>query len=232
MSKDELQENCAGCTQMSACFRTLSSEELKMVGQKMVRLHFRKNEIIAKQGAFATHIMFVKSGLVKLYRESDNDQNDLIINVFAADNILGLSSLYGDSTFPYSVSALEESSLCLIEINMVRELITKNPSFSISIIERLSKNNLLAYDILYAATHKHLNGRMATALLYFAREVYGTSSFKLPLSRKEMAEFTGMSVMSTVRAMKELKDAKAIHQNNGTIEIINMDMLRRISEFG
>ncbi len=229
---DEQQNTCVDCTQMSDCFRVLSKEELELVGQKMVRLSFRKGEIIAKQGAFATHIMFVKSGLVKLYRESENDQNDLIINIYAADNILGLSSLFGDSIFHYSVAALEDSSLCLIEINIVRELVGRNSDFSVSVIKRLSRNNLLAYEILYAVTHKQLNGRMASAMIYLAREVFESSGFTMPLSRKELAEFTGMSVMSAVRAMKDLRQNGLIGSENGRIEILDMERLEQISKFG
>ncbi len=229
---DEHKNTCVDCTQMSDCFRVLSKEELELVGQKMVRLSFRKGEIIAKQGAFATHIMFVKSGLVKLYRESENDQNDLIINIYAADNILGLSSLFGDSIFHYSVAALEDSSLCLIEINIVRELVGRNSDFSVSVIKRLSRNNLLAYEILYAVTHKQLNGRMASAMIYLAREVFQSSGFTMPLSRKELAEFTGMSVMSAVRAMKDLRQNGLIGSENGRIEILDMERLEQISKFG
>lgn len=229
---DEHKNTCVDCTQMSECFRVLSKEELELVGQKMVRLSFRKGEIIAKQGAFATHIMFVKSGLVKLYRESENDQNDLIINIYAADNILGLSSLFGDSIFHYSVAALEDSSLCLIEINIVRELVGRNSDFSVSVIKRLSRNNLLAYEILYAVTHKQLNGRMASAMIYLAREVFQSSGFTMPLSRKELAEFTGMSVMSAVRAMKDLRQNGLIGSENGRIEILDMERLEQISKFG
>ncbi len=229
---DEQQNTCVDCTQMSECFRVLSKNELGLVGQKMVRLSFRKGEIIAKQGAFATHIMFVKSGLVKLYRESENDQNDLIINIYAADNILGLSSLFGDSIFHYSVAALEDSSLCLIEINIVRELVSRNSDFSVSVIKRLSRNNLLAYEILYAVTHKQLNGRMASAMIYLAREVFQASGFPMPLSRKELAEFTGMSVMSAVRAIKDLRQNGLIAGENGRIEILDMERLEQISKFG
>ncbi len=229
---DEQQNTCVNCTQMSECFRVLSKEELGRVGQKMVRLSFRKGEIIAKQGAFATHIMFVKSGLVKLYRESENDQNDLIINIYAADNILGLSSLFGDSIFHYSVAALEDSSLCLIEINIVRELVSQNSDFSVSIIKRLSRNNLMAYEILYAVTHKQLNGRMAGAMIYLAREVFQSSGFLMPLSRKELAEFTGMSVISAMRAMKDLRQNGLIANENGRIEILDMERLEQISKFG
>lgn len=229
---DEHQNTCVDCTQMSDCFRRLKQEELDIVSKKMVRLSFRKGEIIAKQGAFATHIMFVKSGLVKLYRESENAQNDLIINIYASDNMLGLSSLFGDSIFHYSVAALEDSSLCLIEINIVRELVSKNPEFSISIIKRLSSNNLLAYNILYAITHKQLNGRMASALIYLAREVFHTGSFRMPLTRKELAEFTGMSVMSAVRAMKDLRKHGLVSNEDGIIEILDMERLEQISKFG
>ena len=224
--------NCMNCKNISSCFKVLTDTQLTGISQNRVSLNFKKGDIIAKQGAYATHLMFIKSGLVKLYREGDVGQNGLIINIFSAGNIVGLSSLFGDSTFNYSVSAIEDSTLCLIEINTIRKLVPVNGDFAVAVITKLSKNNLLAYEILYNITHKQLNGRMATALLYLAKDVYGSIRFKLSLSRKDLAEFTGMSVMSVVRVIKEFKETNVIKNDDGVIEILNIEMLKRISEFG
>ncbi|MEA3444077.1 MAG: helix-turn-helix domain-containing protein, partial [Bacteroidota bacterium] len=77
-----------------------------------------------------------------------------------------------------------------------------------------------------------LNGRMATALRFLAKDVYHSVRFKMLLSRKDLAEFTGMSVMSVVRVIKEFKNTKVINNEDGFIEILDMEMLKRISEFG
>lgn len=232
MKEDIESENCLTCLNISSCFKVLDSDQLLATNQNRVTLKFKKGDVIAKQGTFATHLMFIKSGLVKLFREGDTGQNGLIINIFTSGNIIGLSSLYGDSTFNYTVAAIEDSTLCLIEINTIRKLIPTNGEFAVAVITKLSKNNLLAYDLLYNITHKQLNGRMATALLFLAKDVYHSIRFKLSLSRKDLAEFTGMSVMSVVRVIKEFKETGVINNDNGTIEILDIERLKRISEFG
>ena len=226
------ESSCLTCKNISTCFQYLTKEELNDIDKNRVSLNFKKGGIIAKQGAFATHIIFVRTGLVKLFREADSDENNLIINIFSAGNIIGLSSLYGDNTFNYSVSAIETSNLCLIEINIIRELVRKNGDFAVAVVTRLSKNNLLAYEILYSITHKQLNGKMASALIYLAIEVYNSTEFKLSLTRKELAEFTGMSVMSVVRTIKEFKKSGIISDENNHIKILNMNMLQNIKNYG
>ncbi|MEA3444938.1 MAG: cyclic nucleotide-binding domain-containing protein, partial [Bacteroidota bacterium] len=72
-------ENCLTCMNMSSCFKVLNDDQLSEISQNRVSLNFKKGDIIAKQGAYATHIMFIKSGLVKLYKEGDSGQNGLII---------------------------------------------------------------------------------------------------------------------------------------------------------
>ncbi len=232
MNRTNEPETCLGCPKMSTCFKTLTHEQLVLTSHNKVTLRFKKGDVVAKQGAFATHLMFLKSGLLKVYKEGGSGQNSLIINIFSPGKIIGLSSIYGDNTFTYSVAAIEDSTLCLIDLNAIREIIPQNGNFAVSIIKKLSQNNLLAYELLYGLTHKQLNGRMASAILFLAKDVYKDMRFKLTLSRKDLAEFTSMSVMSVTRVINELKETEVIKEDHGVIEIVNPDMLKRISEFG
>ncbi len=231
-NSDFFNETCVDCEVKSECFKKLTTEELILANQNKVELHFRKKEIVAKQGAFATHLMFVKSGVVKLYIEGGPGNNDLIINIFPQGQILGISSIYGDSTFNYSISALEDSTLCLIEINTVRELMKKNNKFALSLFLKLSKSTSHAYSHLFNLTNKHSKGRIASVFVYLAREVYKSTKFKLPLTRKDLAEFAGMSTMNAVRVLNDMKKNSLIDEKDGQLEIMDFSEMERISNVG
>lgn len=227
-----INDTCVECEVKSECFRKLSTEELILANRSRVELNFRKKEIVAKQGAFATHLMFVKQGVVKLYMEGGPGSNDLIINLFPQGQILGISSIFGDSTFHYSISALEDSTLCLIEINTVRELMKKNNNFAISLFRRLSKSTSHAYNHLFNLTNKQSNGRIASVFVYLAKEVYRSKKFKMSLTRKDLAEFTGMSTMNAVRVLNDMKKNSLIKEEKGQLEILDFPTMERISKVG
>lgn len=224
--------NCIFCQSKSECFKKLGNDELGLVDQSKVEISFKKKEIIAKQGVFASHVMFVKQGLVKLYMEGDSGHNDVIVNFFPPGEVIGLSSVYGNSTFDFSVSAVEDSTLCLIEINVVRNLILTNGEFASQLIRRINETTLFTYRLLYDMTNRQMNGRIASALLHLAKEVFKAKRFKMTLSRKDLAEFTGMSTMSAIRVLNDLKSDGVISDIDGYIEILNIDTLEMISRTG
>lgn len=224
--------SCLSCVMKSECFNQLDINELTNADKSKVEIQFKKKEIIAKQGAFASHIMYIKKGMVKLYLEGEHGHQDVIVNFFSTGEVIGLASLYGKSTFEYSVSALEDSTLCLIDINIVRDFTQSNAAFSSLLIKKMNEGTVYAYRQLYDITNRQMHGRIAGALIYLAKNVYKSKKFKLTITRKDLAEFTGMATMSAIRVLNSLKAEGIITDNNGTVEILNMDALEHISKTG
>jgi len=232
MESGELINSCITCSNKSACFKQLSTSELKLNDKHRVQLNYKKGETIFKQGSFANHIHFIKSGLVKVYIEIPNSEKNLVINILPSGNLLGLPSIYGNKVYTYTVTAIENTTICIIEKNIIKDLIEKNGKFAADIIKTMNHCSNSTYDRFISLTHKQLNGRLADTLIYLSEEIYNTHKFKLSLSRADLAELTGMSTMSVVKVIKDFKDNKIIKNESGSIEIINMPLLKRISEIG
>lgn len=105
---------CFSCKEKCDGFKELDYTELRLTSENKVYLHFRKGETIAKQGAFVTHILYLQSGMVKVYKEIDYKTN-LIYDIFSSGKLLGLSSLFHSNQYQYSISAIEESDICAID---------------------------------------------------------------------------------------------------------------------
>ena len=73
---------------------------------------------------------------------------------------------------------------------------------------------------------------MADILLCLAERIFKKEEFELNLSRKELAELTGMSTESVIRMLKKFKDDGIIELTGKRIKIANYDLLRKISEYG
>jgi CRP-like cAMP-binding protein len=229
---NEAAANCMICQNKSECFKKLSEDELGKADLGKVEITFKKKEIIAKQGVFASHMMYIKKGLVKQYIEGANGHKNVIINFFSPGQIIGISSLFGKSTFDFSVAAVEDATLCLIDINIIRELIKSNGEFSKMVMRRLCESNIYAHRQLFDLTNKQLNGRLAGALIYLAKEVFKNKKFSMSLSRNDLAEFTGMSTMSAIRVLNDFKEEGIIEDKNGSFEILNIDALEQIAKTG
>ena len=100
------------------CFDKLTNDELKMLEENKVQVSYKKGENICKQGSFASHIMYICKGLVKIYME--NEYDSLVLKILPENKMIGLSSLYESNTvFQYSAQAYRDSVVNLIDINIL-----------------------------------------------------------------------------------------------------------------
>jgi CRP/FNR family transcriptional regulator len=194
-------------------------------------VRFKKGEIICKQGSFASHVMFLREGLVKVYMEGAN--NSLILTIMPEGNFIGLTSLYdGNPLMQYSVSAYMDSVVQLIDINVFREITTNNAKFSNEIIKVLSAASALTYGRFYCITNKQSYGRLADLLLCLSNRVFKRNTFDLFLTRKEIAELACLSTENVIKILKKFKDDGLIEIHGKTFTIKNYELLEKVSDFG
>lgn len=223
---------CTECKDMSLCFRQLSDTELLLTTENKVQIPFKKGEIISKQGSFVTHIMYLKSGYAKVYKETNVDSN-LILDIIPPGKLIGLTSLFNkDNIARFSVAALDNAVVCSIDRKTIEKLVYENNNFAKTVIESLNQESLQFYDKMASLAQKQMNGRVADALIYLSENIFMSSKFRMILSRKDLADFTGMSMMSVVRTLKEMTKEGIIEDNKGTIDIVSLDRLKQISQIG
>ncbi len=214
-----------------SCFDALTDEEKKMVDDHKVNIKYKKGEVIAKQGSFASHVIFLQEGLVKVYLEGN--PKDLIIKIIPDSHLITLSSIYeGNNTFLYSAAAYLESTASLIDADIFKQLIRSNALFASKIINILNENTAQIYGRFFCLTRKQSHGRVADILLCLSQRVYKNKRFSLALSRNDLADLTGLSTESVIRIIKEFKDEKLIEVSGKHIEILNFKSMGNISQYG
>ncbi|MCK5729569.1 MAG: Crp/Fnr family transcriptional regulator [Draconibacterium sp.] len=222
---------CTVLDNTNSCFDELTDDERRLIETSKVTLTYKKGEIISKQGSFASHIIYLKKGLAKVYLEGKS--KNLILTITPPGNLMGLPCLYdGNNVFLYTASSYVDSEVDLIDIELFKKLILQNSKFAFSIIKTLNANTVQTYGRFYCFTNKQMHGRLADILLCLSQRIYGKDSFHLPLTRADLAELTGMSTESVVRVMKDFKDDGLIKTEGKEIELINLEMLMKISDVG
>jgi CRP-like cAMP-binding protein len=222
--------NCDQCELRSLFFNNVSKSELDSLCTMKVERNFLKGELIVEEGTEILDFNYLKSGLVKLYRSSY--EREQIITIARPFDFISLLSVFSDNRYKYSVRAIEDSVTCSLNIKEVKNLVKTNGTFALDLLEKM---NRIADNIIIESLNirnKHLRGRIAYVLLYFAAYVYNVREFELPISRKEIAEYIGMTTENVIRTLSEFRKDKIIKINGKTIEIVNMDMLERISQLG
>ena len=213
------------------CFSVLTEEEQLLLEKNTINIEYKKGEMIAKQGSFASHVIFLKSGLVKVY--IGGQSKDLILKMIPENHFIGLSSIYdGNNTFIYSASTYVESIASLIDVNFFKSLMRKNGQFAYKIANIQNENAAQVYGRFYCLTRKQSGGLVADLMLCLSNRVFKSNKFCLPISRNDLADLTGLSIESVLRIMKEFKEEGLIETKGKNIEILNPEQLDKISQFG
>jgi CRP/FNR family transcriptional regulator len=175
--------------------------------------------------------MQIESGLVKVF--IDNGQNTLVLKLISTGNLLGLSSLKkGSNIYPYSAMAYIDTTVKQIDINIFNQILSNNAAFAKEVIELLVANSVTIHGRFFCLVHKQTYGRMADILLCISNRVFKAKDFDMPISRKELAELTGMNAETVIRILKKFQDDGLIDMKGKSIEILDYDRLNKLSEVG
>jgi len=209
----------------------LTTEEKNMLEENSVRVKYKKGEIICKQGAMASHVMSMEKGLAKVY--IDDGVNSLVLKVIPDGNMIGLSSVNNDNnTYQYSAMAYIDSEIRQIDIRFFKTLLGRNPAFAQEVINILGSNSVQINSRFFCLTHKQSYGRLADILLCISERIFKTYEFELPLSRKDLAELSGMSPETVIRMLKKFNDEGLIRMDGKYFSVLDHVRLRTISETG
>jgi len=230
MEKELNLDICKTCNKRSAAAKHLGEEELESMGHSCVVATFQKGDIIFKQNALSSNIIYVRSGLVKVH--ISGPEREQIMKIAKGPSYLGIPTTVGDKVNNYSATAVTETNVCFIDINVFKKLLETNSNFSYAIIVDLCKNEIGHFHRCVNQLQKHSPGRVAEALLFFADEIFESNKFILPLSRVEFGDLTGNSRENISRIFSNFNQDRLIRISGKEIEILDAELMRQISSKG
>jgi CRP-like cAMP-binding protein len=216
------------CDIQAPCFQMLNSDEAEIVRASKTQVLFRKDDNLTKQGAFASYVLFIISGFVKQYLEGDGTKS-YNLRIIKPGEFIGLSSVFSGNTFTYSSVAITDCQVFLIEKNSIAKVAKENGEFGFQIIKRYCEQNTNLLGTVRSLMYKQMNGRLAETLLYIDGIKSGKPEIFQLLSRKDLADFAGISTESTVKLLKIFEKDSLIELHEKDIKIINYDALDEIS---
>jgi len=223
--------SCELCELKELFYGNLEKEYSDLICSGKVEKSFRQGETIIKEGTPIKDFVYLKSGLVKLYRRDDTGKEQ-IISIAKPFDYVSLLSVFSNDHYNYSVTALEDSVTCNLKMEQILSIAGKNSRLALNLLRKMS---VVADNIILDSLQirkKHLRGRVAYLLIRFARDIYHSHEFELPLSRKEMAEYVGMTTENVIRSLSEFRKDGILKIYGKTIQIVQMDTLEAIAEFG
>ncbi|MDD2593793.1 MAG: helix-turn-helix domain-containing protein, partial [Bacteroidales bacterium] len=108
------------------------------------------------------------------------------------------------------------------------EIMKYNQSFHTEVTKWLCDNYNIVFEKLAIRGLKQTIGRVAHTLLYLSQTVFENNEIPNIISRKDIAEFSGMSTENCVRILSSLKKDNIIKYTKKGIQIVDLDLLKTI----
>lgn len=207
-------------------FQDLSHDEHLILNQNQYQISYKKGELIFKQGAPCTHILYIVEGFGNMFFE--NGKNNITIKFLSPGSIVLCSGMFVDSRHHYSIKALKETKVCFIKIENIKTLLEQNKMFSERFLAEINKNMNYAYEKLNSINNKNCEYRIAEVLCFFLNHIYTSRRQEIPISKAELVEYTGLPKESVKRVVNQLVKKEIVCNTRSKIEIIKPDSLKMI----
>lgn len=209
-------------------FEGLDEASLDTVVEHMTLCQFDGEETIFFEGEPSAGLHIMESGSAKIYRLSPQGRQ-YIVNILTEGATFNEVSVYGGGTNPVDVAALEKSTVWVIGVDVLRQLVSFHPAYAQKIINNLAGNLRGLVQRVSEMAFFQVTHRLARLLCSLPEEALnGPKSTRL--TQEQIAEQLGSVREVVARSLRELKRSGAIRMEKRCIYIEDREALERISQ--
>lgn len=188
----------------------ITEEKLRQYGAE--RVSYPKGECIFREGEMARNYYQVISGEVKM-NNINYDGKEFVQGIFYAGQSFGEPPLLIDVKYPANAEAITDSELYRLDKSKFLELLKSDPE------SHLEFTKILAGRLYYKAvmapelSTREPEHRILRLIDYLKKHVHRLKepfSFKVDLTRQQIADLTGLRVETVIRATKSLEKKKEL----------------------
>jgi CRP-like cAMP-binding protein len=219
---------------LSEVWRVLNDKERDILRNNATIQFFKRNELIYCEGDEPKDMMCLLKGKVKIFKEGVGGRSQ-IIRMIKPVQYFGYRANFAQEDYLTNASAFEGSTVCLIPMTVVTELVVGNSDLAMFFIRQLSVDLGIADERTVNLTQKHIRGRLAESLL-FLQDSYGLeedgATISIYLSREDLANLSNMTTSNAIRTLSNFVTERIIALDGRKIKIIDEERLRKISKLG
>jgi len=215
-------------------FRGLNQKDKEIIAENHSLVHFKRGNQIFKQGDKSRGLICLASGKVKVYKEGVGGRQQ-IVKMVRQNGFMGYKALFSDHQWPVSATAIEDSTICILDKSSLVKILKKNADLALKFIKLLSDELVFANNRTVSLSQKHIRGRVSESLLLL-RDTYGYeedgTTIRIALSREDIANLSNMTTSNAIRTLSIMSSEGIIGIKGRKISLLDSSLLEHISELG
>lgn len=193
---------------------------------------YRARELVFTEGDPATWFCVVRSGHVKIFRQSRAGK-DVVLELLGPGELFGGVAVMERRPYPASAQATEPAVVVKIPADPVITLSERHPSIIREMAFMMGRRLRTAHDSVKSLASDPVEARLAATLLRLAeregtRDAHGLT-LPFHLTRQSLADMTGTTVETTIRVLSRwLKDG-LVREHGHHLVVPSVDALRNLA---
>lgn len=216
--------HCLSCPiRPQSLFGCLEKSELSLIEDFQTRVvTYNAGELVYSEGERLNLIYTLRQGFVKLTRFNSEGEAQ-IVRIVRPGDLFGYEKLVVDSNYRHTAEALGEVELCQLSVDRLKELREQSPAINQAIIERSLQQVMRTEEHLTHVSLLKSKARVAWFVLDWIGDQM--DSAPMPLSRRELGQYLGLTVETVSRHFAELKRRDQIAEKQGVLTLLDRDGL-------
>jgi CRP/FNR family transcriptional regulator len=218
--------SCLHCPSSSLCIAAELDTEAKVQLDTLIT----KIQNLTK-GDHIFHVQDPVKNLYAVYKGSfkeywiDENGNECITNFYFPGDLIGIESI-SNRKHLFSVSALEDTTLCVIPLGAFLELMQSHSSIMKRFINiaSLKMQNDQSTTMGVTATEQVCDFLMNITTRMLERN-YSKSEIHLPMSQLDISNYLGIAYETVNRVFQKLKSSKIIKLKNKSMQVLDISEL-------
>jgi CRP-like cAMP-binding protein len=219
---------------LAEVWRVLTDKERDILRRNSKIQRFKRNELIYVESDIPKDMMCLLHGKVKIFKEGVGGRSQ-IIRMIKPIQYFGYRAYFAQENYLTNASAFEASTVCMIPMHVVTELLEGNHNLAMFFIKQLSIDLGISDERTVNLTQKHIRGRLAESIL-FLKDSYGLeedgATLSIYLAREDLANLSNMTTSNAIRTLSTFAAERIIAIDGRKIKLIDEERLEKISKLG
>ena len=227
-----LAKGMADFLKASTVFAGLAPGEIEPLAVLAREDAYRARELIFTEGDPATWFCFVRSGHVKIFRQSRAGK-DVVLELLGPGEPFGGVAVIERRPYPASAQAMEPTIVVKIPADPVIALSERYPSIIREMAFMIGRRLRSAHDSVKSLASDPVEARLAAALLRLVERegIRDTHGLTLPfhLTRQSLADMTGTTVETTIRVLGRWLKEGLVRERGHHLVVPSAEALRALA---
>ncbi|AET68943.1 cAMP-binding protein [Desulfosporosinus orientis DSM 765] len=205
-----------------ALFSSLTTDDVAPLLPHFIERRYRRGQLLFVEGEVGSSVYFILTGQVKLSKTTLKGAKQLL-DLCGPYDCLAEVLLLENGSYSSTAEVLQDSTLLVLNNELMPQLLQSNPALSVALIRSLSRQLRLAQEFTQILTNRSKAGILAALFLRLAHPAATPDQpifLDASLTHKDLASMIGTSREYVNRAINGWKRSGIINQTNNRLEII------------